>query len=446
MGFGNLLEMPSHRLRKNLLVELMEKWSCEKLAFELMPGEIPITRMDVALILGLRVVGKPVVLIDEEPFTDIEKEYGAVLWKRKITVASLQSRLDALGGVVNDDFVRTFILFIFGTFLFPNANGKVNSRYLSYLKNLDDFCHYAWGAAVVDDIVSWLNKRKETNIQYVGGCLIFLQIWSYEHINIARPALRNSCLTFPRICQWDNSGSYDRHWFATKFKDLEDHQVIWKLQPTSGELEIDLVRELMEEQYVERELLRPQHCSTPFPIVHGGNLRIRSQVMEQVVVGVKIESGRSTWKHESDTSIVNEVNMVKEIDSEQPKALENAPGTVTRTMDFPSTSGCMSNTHKEQMELNFSSNLTAVDEDDPRTRIRILEEQNMELKTEMENLRRENIILKDRLLLSSQLEEQNVELKKELDYLRRECLSSNNLVLRLERVLLDEDVNAAVET
>jgi hypothetical protein len=83
--------------------------------------------------------------------------------------------------------------------------------------------------------------------------------------------------------------------------------------------------------------------------------------MEQEVVGVKIESGRSTWKHESDTSIVNEVNTVKEIYSEQPEALENAPETVTRTMDFPSTSGYMSNTHKEQMELNFSSNLTAVD-------------------------------------------------------------------------------------
>lgn len=176
MGFGNLLEMPSHRLRKNLLVELMEKWSCEKHAFELVPGKIPITRMDVALILGLRVVGKPVVLRDDEPFTDIEKEYGAILWKRKMTVASLQSRLDALGGVVNDDFIRTFILFTFGTFLFPNANGKVNSRYLSFLKNLDDFCHYAWGAAVVDDLVNWLNKRKETNIQYVGGCLIFLQV------------------------------------------------------------------------------------------------------------------------------------------------------------------------------------------------------------------------------------------------------------------------------
>lgn len=88
--------------------------------------------------------------------------------------------------------------------------------------------------------------------------------------------------------------------------------------------------------------------------------------------------------------------------------------------------------------------------DDPRTRIRILEEQNMELKTEMDNLRRENVLLKDRLMLSSQLEEQNVELKKELEDLRREnqslCLSSNNLVLRLGRLLLDEDVNAAEET
>lgn len=95
-------------------------------------------------------------------------------------------------------------------------------------------------------------------------------------------------------------------------------------------------------------------------------MRIRSQVMEQQVVGVKIESGKSIWKHESDTSIVNEIYRVQEISSEQPKVLENAPGTVTTTMDFPSTSCCMSNTHKEQMELaseplNFSSNFTAVD-------------------------------------------------------------------------------------
>jgi hypothetical protein len=45
-------------------------------------------------------------------------------------------------------------------------------------------------------------------------------------------------------------------------------KVIWKLQPTSGELEFDLVKELMEEQYVEMELLRTQRCSTLFPIVN----------------------------------------------------------------------------------------------------------------------------------------------------------------------------------
>lgn len=182
MGFGNLLLIPNHTLSKNLLVELMESWSVEKHAFILHPGEFHISLMDVALILGLRVVGVPVILRDEEPFSELESEYGAALWKRRITIASLESRLDALVGICNDDFVRTFLLYTFGTFLFPNANGKVDSRYLSFLKNLDSICEFAWGAAVLQDIFNWLDRRKEVNVQYVGGCLIFLQVSFFRSI------------------------------------------------------------------------------------------------------------------------------------------------------------------------------------------------------------------------------------------------------------------------
>lgn len=182
MGFGNLLLIPNHTLSKNLLVELMESWSVEKHAFILHPGEFHISLMDVALILGLRVVGVPVILRDEEPFSELESEYGAALWKRRITIASLESRLDALVGICNDDFVRTFLLYTFGTFLFPNANGKVDSRYLFFLKNLDSICEFAWGAAVLQDIFNWLDRRKEFNVQYVGGCLIFLQVSFFRSI------------------------------------------------------------------------------------------------------------------------------------------------------------------------------------------------------------------------------------------------------------------------
>ncbi|XWS13054.1 hypothetical protein CRYUN_Cryun36dG0004400 [Craigia yunnanensis] len=197
VGFGNLLLIPNQMLSKNLLVELMERWDSEKCGFMLLPGMIKITLMDVALILGIRVIGDPILLREDESFSDLESDYGAALWKRKITVASLESRLDSLGEVANEDFVRTFILFTFGILLFPNANGKVDSRYLSFLKNLDDIGQFAWGAAVLEDVFMWLNKRKESNVQYVGGCLILLQI-------------------------------------------------TWQLQPTFEELEFDVINELLE--------------------------------------------------------------------------------------------------------------------------------------------------------------------------------------------------------
>lgn len=176
MGFGSLLQITNKMLRRNLLAELMERWSCEKRAFVLLPGEIKITLMDVVLILGLRVTGGPVILKEDAPFLDLEREYGAALWNRKITVSSIEERLDSLGEADDEDFTRSFLLFTFGIFLFPNANGKVDSRYLSFLEDLDKVSSFAWGAAVLEDIVNWLCRRKDANAQCIGGCLIFLQV------------------------------------------------------------------------------------------------------------------------------------------------------------------------------------------------------------------------------------------------------------------------------
>lgn len=131
--------------------------------------------LDVVLILGLPVVGKRVVFTEEEPFSELEEFYGAARGKRKVAMSSLEARLDSLGEVVDDDFVRTFLLYTIGTFLSSN-DGKVDSRYLSFLVDLDEASRFAWGAAVVEDLCLWLDKRKQNNVQYVGGCLIFLQV------------------------------------------------------------------------------------------------------------------------------------------------------------------------------------------------------------------------------------------------------------------------------
>lgn len=152
----------------------METWSSEKQAFEIGSGEIRITPLDAAFILGLRVAGNPVALKEEEPFSDLEESYGATKGKRKIALGSLETMLDSIGESVSDDFVRTFLIYTIGTFL--SSNGKVDSRYLAFLRDLDDVDGFAWGGAVVEDLCQWLDKRKENNVQYVGGCLIFLQV------------------------------------------------------------------------------------------------------------------------------------------------------------------------------------------------------------------------------------------------------------------------------
>ncbi|GAV67299.1 PMD domain-containing protein, partial [Cephalotus follicularis] len=425
-GFGNLLLMPNQMLIKNLLFELMERWSCEARAFLLLPGKggITITLLDVAVILGLRVVGEPVVLGEDEPFSELEREYGAVLWKRKISIASIEERLDSLGEIANEDFIRNFLLFTIGTLLFPNASGKVDSRYLSFLKNLDGVCSFAWGSAVLEDMITWLNRRKEMNIQYMGGCLIFLQLWSYEHIDIARPSLVDCCSTFPRACQWENNRSHHKQWFSVKFKELQDHQIIWKLQLTSAELEVDIIKELLKAQNDKEELLRPQVCSSSCSIVSI----------------VEVESN-------TDMEISNEVDEIQEVILEPLTILQ--PEVQRDALDYPSTS-CMPELHKENMEpapqtQDSRSNFDTGNEDDLRTRNRILEEQIMELKKDIDKLSCENISLKGKLMSSPLSEEQDVELKKEVERLRREnrllSWSTENLVRRLEKHLLNEDID-----
>ncbi|XP_058729390.1 uncharacterized protein LOC131601554 [Vicia villosa] len=245
-GFGSLLLVPNHSLNKVFLTEVMEAWNSELRVFELGSGEIGFSLLDVALILGLPVVGQRVELSDDELFSELEEEYGASRAKRKVAMGSLEARLDSIGEVVSDDFVRSFLLFTIGTFLSSN-DGKVDSRYLSFLGDLDGVSGFAWGAAVIEDLCQWLDKRKDNNVQYVGGCLIFLQTWSYEHFDTARPNLLDEeDMTFPRVCRWDHSKSHPRQRGTLRFKDLHDDQIIWKLQPTSQELQIDIIKEAME--------------------------------------------------------------------------------------------------------------------------------------------------------------------------------------------------------
>lgn len=62
MGFGHLIQIPYRALSHNLLMELMDRWRCEKRAFWFVLGDIAMTLMDVFVVLGQRVSGDPVIV------------------------------------------------------------------------------------------------------------------------------------------------------------------------------------------------------------------------------------------------------------------------------------------------------------------------------------------------------------------------------------------------
>ncbi|KAJ4842646.1 hypothetical protein Tsubulata_049802, partial [Turnera subulata] len=243
-GFGNLLALPPHDISKLLMSELMDHWNPEDNCFVLPQGKISITLQDVVLILGIPVTGNPVVLNQDEPFSDIERDYKAQQGRRKVTVEFLEHKLDQLGDSVDEEFIRTFLLYVFGAFLFVNTNKTVDSRYLLLLKDLDSVCHFNWGQAMLECLHFWLDSWKTRKVSYVGGCLVFLLIWCYEHIDIGRPKLIDGNL-YPRIRRWQINKALPREFVKRRFCFLQDHQIIKKLQPTKVEAKVDHVVSLL---------------------------------------------------------------------------------------------------------------------------------------------------------------------------------------------------------
>lgn len=74
----------------------------------------------------------------------------------------------------------------------------------------------------------------------------------------------------------------------------------------------------------------------------------------------------------------------------------------------------------------------------------------MELEEEVDKLRKEIELLRNQLVSASQLEEKNAQLNTEIDDLRRENLllrsSSNGFVVRMEKILSGEDIDVNEES
>jgi len=182
----------------DLITALVERWREETHTFYLPFGEVTVTLQDVNVLLGLKIDGMPITgrvdynwrrvfdeLLGLVPPSDA---YVGSSLKLSWLKENFQGEPEVDNEVVMNHHIRAYLLFLIGTLLCPDKSGNtVPLMYLPLLEDLDMVDDYSWGSATLACLYRNLCKACTGNASQIAGCLILLQLWSWERIGMGRP-------------------------------------------------------------------------------------------------------------------------------------------------------------------------------------------------------------------------------------------------------------------
>lgn len=87
---------------------------------------------------------------------------------------------------------------LMGAFMFADKSGDaVQLLYLPLLRDLRKAGEYSWGSATLAYLYRQLCRACQLSARELGGPLILMQLWSWEHIHIGRPDITSVRLPAP---------------------------------------------------------------------------------------------------------------------------------------------------------------------------------------------------------------------------------------------------------
>ena len=165
-------------------------------------GEMTVTLKDSQKLLGLRIRGRAVIgpcrsegwraraaaFLGRE-IGDTRARTTSVLinWLR-----TEFGRPDLVGADQIEHYCRAWILHLFACVLFPDATGDTASwMWLYCLTDWDQAGDYSWGSAVLAFLYRQLCEacRRSSSAPSLGGCMLLLQLWMWNHLPVGRPQL-----------------------------------------------------------------------------------------------------------------------------------------------------------------------------------------------------------------------------------------------------------------
>ncbi|KAI5398764.1 hypothetical protein KIW84_064226 [Lathyrus oleraceus] len=221
MGISNNFSISS-----GLLWELVSRWDVHSRGFRVRDRIVPFTPVDVSFALGLPIVGKSLVVEEDQQCETLDLFKGA-----DITINNIHKQLCYhKKKLVN--FVRLYILLAFAEFYFPKIGNKVFTGFVKQLDDLDSLDAHSWGIAVYNFVVSSLcessvvlKEGKNKAQRHLNGCAAIL-------------------FSFPRVLNWPVISIQKKN----IGKAFEKNMIIDRVVATKEELKYDIVNAALFEQ------------------------------------------------------------------------------------------------------------------------------------------------------------------------------------------------------
>ncbi|KAK9984961.1 hypothetical protein SO802_034486 [Lithocarpus litseifolius] len=201
MGFGSMLDLRSIQLDRDFCKWLVDHFDHNSCALDICGRRLPISTKDVEFILGIKSSGVDVSTVaGAEEINHICQQHGLNV-VGDIPINLLEGKLKEMK-TSGKEFVGCFLLFVLGTLLCPTPKPYIKRSFISILLNIDKLKNLNWAKLVLDFLIRGVRKYKEKNRVGVNGCLLFLMLFYFEHVNVETNLEHVSKRLQPRICYW----------------------------------------------------------------------------------------------------------------------------------------------------------------------------------------------------------------------------------------------------
>ncbi|KAK1653353.1 hypothetical protein QYE76_071158 [Lolium multiflorum] len=210
MPFISLVSRGGPNMNPSALTALVDRWRPETHTFHLRAGEMAPNLQDVSMILGLPIQGEPLCM---NTASDGWRQQMEALIGRAPPLPE-QSKKRAPAGAsfswirtnfgecpegANKDtrrtYARVYLWYMISRTLFPDSGGKL--AHWCWLKALTVLDHrWSWGTAALAYLYRQLDEAcrrtgSRTGSGGIGGCMLLLSVWSWDHLSVGRPRVLN---------------------------------------------------------------------------------------------------------------------------------------------------------------------------------------------------------------------------------------------------------------